>query len=452
MFFVERIRQIAQVAASFIDSIAAIAAGNIASAANRVEQTMAGLLTLVISFLARIAGLGKVSDAVLGLIKKIRDPIDKAIDKVVAWIVAQARRLGRFLSEKAGGIIDWWRERRPFTNSAGEAHTLSFAGSGDGARMMIATTPQTIDAYLQTYPDKASPAWKTARAVYDRSKRIIFTSQSKNLAEQERRKQVRDALADISAAFAALAADGPKPSDYPATTPPTYGPYEVEYIVGVPKVGTKPPQGPDSGTPGWKAVYDAGLTRATDKWVQMHVISEKLGGLGIPANLVPAPNSINTGPFRSFEHSVKALASATSGTIKNVVWAKFTVGGAVGAARSITGQAGLYFWKGANKSPKWHKAEQYSYFSRAAIPAPPAKGANKVYSLNFASGTDLAELGIEAKLIELIKTGRRYPNLTVFVSRMETRAATAAVPDYKAKIEAITGNPKVVLNEPPPAA
>jgi hypothetical protein len=143
---------------------------------------------------------------------------------------------------------------------------------------------------------------------------------------------------------------------------------------------------------------------------------------------------------------------ATSGTIKNVVWATFTVGGAVGAARSIAGQAGLYFWKGVNKSPKWHKAEQYSFFSRAAIPAPPAKGANKVYSLNFASGTDLGELGIESKLVDLIKTGRRYPNLTVFVSRMEARAATAAIPDYKTKIAAIVGNPKVVLNEPPPAA
>ena len=100
MFFVERIRQIAQVAASFIDGIAAIAAGNIAPAADRVETTMAGLLTLVISFLARIAGLGKISDAVKDLIAKIRAPIDKALDKVVDWIVSTARKLGRMF---AGG-------------------------------------------------------------------------------------------------------------------------------------------------------------------------------------------------------------------------------------------------------------------------------------------------------------------------------------------------------------
>jgi hypothetical protein len=43
----------------FIDGLASIAAGNINAAAARVEAMMAGLLTLVISFLARIAGLGQ---------------------------------------------------------------------------------------------------------------------------------------------------------------------------------------------------------------------------------------------------------------------------------------------------------------------------------------------------------------------------------------------------------
>ena len=92
MFFVERLRQIAQVAAAVIDSIAAIASGVIAAVANRVEQTMAGLLTLVISFLAPLVGLGRVSDAVTNIINRIRAPIDRALDRVVAWIVNLGRR------------------------------------------------------------------------------------------------------------------------------------------------------------------------------------------------------------------------------------------------------------------------------------------------------------------------------------------------------------------------
>jgi hypothetical protein len=103
MFFIERMRQIAMVVGSFIDSIAAIAAGNIGAAAARVESTMAGFLTVVISFLARFAGLGKVSDEVKKIIQKIRAPIDKALDAVIGWIVAMAKKVGKLIAGAVGG-------------------------------------------------------------------------------------------------------------------------------------------------------------------------------------------------------------------------------------------------------------------------------------------------------------------------------------------------------------
>jgi hypothetical protein len=100
MFFVERLKQIAQVAAAFIDSISAIANGVIGAAANRVEQTMAGLLTLVISFLARLAGLGKVSDAVVKLVKAVQAKVDQAIDFAINWIVQKAKAILAALTGK----------------------------------------------------------------------------------------------------------------------------------------------------------------------------------------------------------------------------------------------------------------------------------------------------------------------------------------------------------------
>ncbi len=106
MFFIERLQQIAMVVASFIDSIAAIAAGNIGAAAARVEPTMAGLLTVVISFLARFAGLGRVSDEVKKIIDRIRAPIDRALDKVVEWIVTTARRLFASLFGRPAATTD----------------------------------------------------------------------------------------------------------------------------------------------------------------------------------------------------------------------------------------------------------------------------------------------------------------------------------------------------------
>ena len=103
MFFIERLRQIAQVVASFIDSIAAIASGAVGAAAARVESTLAGFLTTVISFLARFAGLGNVSDMIKKVVDRIRTPIDNALDRVVDWIISIGRRIGRFFAQVVGG-------------------------------------------------------------------------------------------------------------------------------------------------------------------------------------------------------------------------------------------------------------------------------------------------------------------------------------------------------------
>jgi hypothetical protein len=91
MVFVERLKQIAAVVASFIDSIAAIAAGNIGAAANRVESTMAGLLSLVIAFLARFAGFGKVSGYIVDKVKGVQAKVDQALDKGIELVIGKAK-------------------------------------------------------------------------------------------------------------------------------------------------------------------------------------------------------------------------------------------------------------------------------------------------------------------------------------------------------------------------
>src|SRR5258706_359895 len=75
MVFVNKIKQIVQVVSSFVDSIAAIAEGQIDAAAERVESALAGALSLAINFLAGFVGLGKGASKVMGVIDKIRKPI-----------------------------------------------------------------------------------------------------------------------------------------------------------------------------------------------------------------------------------------------------------------------------------------------------------------------------------------------------------------------------------------
>ncbi|GAA0331778.1 hypothetical protein GCM10009087_47440 [Sphingomonas oligophenolica] len=425
MFFVERIKQIAAVAASFIDSIATIAAGNIGPAANRVEQTMAGLLTLVISFLARIAGLGKVSDAVVGLINKIRAPIDKALDKVVDWIVATAKKLGKMAKEGAAAIFDWWKEKLGFSNADGESHTLQFIGTGDSAKMGIATTLTPVATYLANHPDKGKPVWNTANSVFSAATQVIYSPAAKTQAEKDRRAAIKAELAKVSAAFAKLSGAPPDASDYGTNTPPTYGnPCKVDVIIGAPLTGSITGAWPVN-MKGYKEIYDAGLTTATDRWVQMHIISEKLGGDGTNfANLVPAPNSVNTGPFRSFEHAIGPLAKAKSGAIKNRVWVEVSVSGSKTAATGVSGKAGLWLWKGKKASPKWMKSETASFTASAGIPKPQL-GAKRKLVLNFTSGTEMTkDFGISSATATLVKQGRPYASVAAFKATMLANGAT----------------------------
>jgi hypothetical protein len=93
MVFVQKISKIIQVVTAFVDSLVTIAAGNISAASKRVESILAGLLSLAISFLAGFAGLGKIADKIMGVIAKVRAPIDKALDALIAWIVKMAKTL-----------------------------------------------------------------------------------------------------------------------------------------------------------------------------------------------------------------------------------------------------------------------------------------------------------------------------------------------------------------------
>jgi hypothetical protein len=465
VFFIQKAKAIMKMIGSFLGAIGEIAAGNIGSAAQAMEDGLARGLSLVVSFLAKLLRLDGITAKIRAAIQKIKGKVDDVLLKVAKWVWGKAGKLVGAAKAKAGdvvdaakdkvaGLIEWWKEKQPFKNDDGESHTLLFQGTGDSVKLAIKSDLQAVEAYLDGYEKGLAPEntkgaadLKVARSVFDRAKRVIFTPQAKTTAEQERRKEIKTELAKVSAAFARLAGKPPEPGDFPKSTEPDNDTHSVEHIVGDAKPGAKPAKGPNTGTPGWKEVYEAGLTTATDRWVQMHIISEQLGGKGVAANLISAPNSINTGPFRSYEHATKGLAKAKSGKIKNVVWVKVDVDMAGVYAKSIRGRSGLYFWKGSSASPKWLKNERYSFYSQAAIPAPQLDK-EKVFSLNFSSGTDLAKLTGDSKLIELIKQGRRYPSIAIFVSRMEKSAEEAGVKNYKAKIQALLGK-KVVLNEPP---
>jgi Domain of unknown function (DUF4157) len=151
-FFIQKIQQIAAVVASFVDSIAAIASGQVDAAAKKVEQTMANTLTVIIAFLARFAGLGNIPEKIVGIVKKIRQPIDKGLEKIVAW-------LGKMLATAKDGLTEWWKSKKPFTTKGGATHEIYYSGKDKSAVPMVASKdPGPIEKKLADFRSQAMAA------------------------------------------------------------------------------------------------------------------------------------------------------------------------------------------------------------------------------------------------------------------------------------------------------
>jgi len=93
MFFWENAKRIAAVVHSIFNSIAEIASGKIKKAALWIERTLGRTVPIVISFFARMIGLGGISKTIKNIIKKIQDKVDKLLDKAVDWVVKKASKL-----------------------------------------------------------------------------------------------------------------------------------------------------------------------------------------------------------------------------------------------------------------------------------------------------------------------------------------------------------------------
>ena len=96
--FVQQLQAMLQVLESLADSVMQIALGGVAEAANFLEQSLVRALSVVISFLANLAGLGRIGNRIGEMIGRVRDTVERAID----WLIDRAVRLGGRMLDVAG--------------------------------------------------------------------------------------------------------------------------------------------------------------------------------------------------------------------------------------------------------------------------------------------------------------------------------------------------------------
>lgn len=239
MFVVERLSQIAATVAAFVDSIAAIASGQVQAAAQRVETTLANTLVLVISFLARLVGLGGIPGKLVGIVRRIRAPIDRGLDRIVAWLGEMLKRLGATARRAVGSVLQWWKKKVP-VNAGGETHNLMFEGEGSAARFIVRSKPEYPENFVVKYnpPDASMNLVSAANRKVELRMRKLEALRSSNpvdnAAVEKEQMELQSEMAEVGKLIDAIAGKGrlgsatnPMPINYPKRRASAYEPIYV---------------------------------------------------------------------------------------------------------------------------------------------------------------------------------------------------------------------------------
>jgi len=298
VFFIQKAKQIAQMIGSFLGSIGEIASGNIGAAADALENGLARGLTLVISFLAQLLHLSGITNKIKSVIQKIRDKVDAVLAKVAKWIADKAKNLFGKVKEGVVALVQWWKNRKGFTNADGEAHTLAFKGEEASASLIVESTPVPLVSFLSDFESNQKPnatEKSVIQQIRDKVKKvedIKSKSGTRNRSSfgKEDGENIQKLFGEITGLLCQLRGTG--------GPPPTH----VDWKVQDGEDGIEMVAEPLSLNPGglagsqpreesnlWKKVN----ARYPDKFVKGHLLNHHVHGPGIKKNLIPITKSAN---------------------------------------------------------------------------------------------------------------------------------------------------------------
>jgi hypothetical protein len=306
-FFVQKINQIAAVVASFIDSISAIASGQVENAAKKVEQTMANTLTIVIAFLAKFIGLGNVPDKIVGIIRKIRQPIDRGLDKIVAWlgnIMKKMAMTAKSAIKKVGGMIF---PKKSITIS-GETHTLQVVELKGVNRIVIQSKRFNLSEFILEAREKESsePNSSFRSAIQNLEKEGTQWEKMTEDSEQKRAdksKAYERVYYHVQNVFQYMPIDQSLPVSQITWAPDPKGRACKVKVDPLTLNGAGGSQ-PQEEIAGWKGVSDVPEAR-----IRAHLLHHDLHGPGRRFNITPTSTSTNGLMFHRFEkHAIKSVS------------------------------------------------------------------------------------------------------------------------------------------------
>jgi hypothetical protein len=287
-FFIERIQQILALVESIVESIANIAAGRLAAAANYVERSMARTIPVILSFLARFIGLGDVSGAIRNVITGIQARVDAAIDRVIAWIVERGRALlgGTAPAAAPAAGADDPRWVAGVAGVHGEIGKLRNEG----------LTPQLLE--------ERRAGW--AQQFGFRSLTIDPLADGWEVDGEMSPRRAVEKVQGVPPIFTPTSMSGGRPKS----------------VYQIPVIATSYASPQPNDIPGWQRLEHT-------RWVRGHLLHGRSGGPGTAVNLVPITKTANIGMWLGHEQEIFENQLGGQSKVgkqpKNLVWFKADV-------------------------------------------------------------------------------------------------------------------------------
>ncbi|HET6980074.1 MAG TPA: helix-hairpin-helix domain-containing protein [Pyrinomonadaceae bacterium] len=319
VFFIQKAKEIMKMIGNFLGSISEIAAGNIGAAAKALEDGLARGLKLVIEFLARFLKLTGITRAIRDALTKIRGKVHGVLDKVAKWIADKAKKLWGGVKATAGKVMAWWKARRPF-KIGNESHELYVEGEQKSAKLMVKSTPQTLENVIGTLSSTGltEDKKKIVRKIKDAAGKIDKLKDDKGGSfGQSDGETIMGLLTEIAENLALVGLKAVPPSNIKFKPRACLGgPVGFEMIADPLTLhpGGKAGSQPHQESKLWKAVNQRERT-----YVQGHLLNHHVHGPGVIDNMVPITISANTRMETQGETRIKKAVIADNLVIRYTV-------------------------------------------------------------------------------------------------------------------------------------
>jgi hypothetical protein len=170
VFFFERASQIGEMLSGILDSLEAIVAGKIDSAAKRIEDSMTRAISLILGFLSSLFGIPSPVSAIRKIVTALHEKVDKAIDWLIDKFKAIAMKAGRAIvttvstvGSKLGALFF----PKKYFDVDGEKHFVEAIHSGDEYPILVHSEEKSLESIIQEAEANKVKGAAKLRKAYD---------------------------------------------------------------------------------------------------------------------------------------------------------------------------------------------------------------------------------------------------------------------------------------------